>query len=168
MVLRTSPGPYATRVGQWYGFVARLQHSVIIGGDGLRRTLRLGLDWDVLLRPRSRFRRLVPTDAVAQSANRQLIVMIQTSFEHTDAVDPDPIGAAQIAYHQIIGHLSDTAVTPGDFARIDLDVALWVSADQEDRLIHNQSRSVRQGHELCRHGTAHPFAASVSARASQA
>ena len=52
-----------------------------------------------------------------------------------DAVDADAVGAAEVADDEVIADLGDAAVAAGNLARRDLDVALGVAADEQDRLV---------------------------------
>jgi hypothetical protein len=121
--------PAGRRIGQGYRLVTSLELLVFIGGKRWRWCLRLGLGTALGTLPRRGSRHL-PGNAVAVSANHQFIVLIQAAFDHTHAVDPDAVGTAEIPHDQVVRNLSDTTVTPGDLPRIDLDIALRVSADQ--------------------------------------
>jgi hypothetical protein len=143
------------RIDQGYGLVTGLEPIVFIGGPRWRGWLQLGLGAAFGSRPERRGSGHLPGNAVTVSANHQFIVLIQLAFDHAHTVDADAVGTAEIAHNQEIRNLSNTAVPPGDLPRIDLDIALRVSANQQDRLIDQDTWSVREGYELCRHGAAH-------------
>jgi hypothetical protein len=79
---------------------------------------------------------------VSMAADCELVSWADAAFDHADAIDADAIGAAQVAHHQIVMNLCDTAMSAGNFARVDLDIALRMSAEQQDRLIQKYARAV--------------------------
>src|SRR5262249_40101294 len=92
------------------------------------------------------------------TAYRKLVLATEPTFEHASAVDTNPIRASQVANHQVITYLGNTAMATRNLAGIDLNIAFGVPADQHDRLIQQNAGPFRQGHELCRHETAHSTA----------
>ena len=137
------------RLGERHRIVARLQQFVVILGRAGRRSRgrQLALH-QVGLRLRSR---VVPGHLVAVIADRQFVAVPQFSFLHAHPVDADAVGAIEVAHHQVVGNLGDAAVAARNLARIDLDVAFGVAAEQQDRLVQHDAGAVSQGQELRRH-----------------
>jgi hypothetical protein len=52
-------------------------------------------------------------------------------------------------------------MTTGNFARVDLNVAFRVTAEQQDGLIQQNARTIGQGDKLRRHETTHLNAATA-------
>src|SRR5262245_15949930 len=127
--------PGTLGIDQRYRFIASLQHIVVIVRDRLHGTQRFRLDtYSLVWRARGN-QCSVPRDTVPESSDHQFVVLVQTTLEDADAIDADAVGAAQVAHHQIVCNLRDTAVAPRNLARVNLNVALRMSADQDDRLI---------------------------------
>src|SRR5207237_431197 len=106
-------------------------------------------------------RRLVPGDAIAVVADGQLVPGLEPSFRDAHPVDADAVGAVQVANDEVVIDLGDAAVAARNLARIDLDVALWMAAEEQDRLVHQDAGSFVQRHELSRHEWA-PVSSSTS------
>ena len=90
----------------------------------------------------------VPGYSVAMVAQRQLVALLQTTFDNANTVNTYAVGAVQVPDHEVVLHLGDTAVPSRDFSRIDLDVALGMPAEQQDRLVQQNAGAFVQGHEL--------------------
>src|SRR6266851_2043116 len=123
------------RFAKWDWLVTLFKYIVLdvvdrLGGAGGRLSAFSGV--------RS-FRGCVPSESIAIIADRQLIAIGQPALGDADTVDPHTVGAAEVADDKVIVDLGDDAVLAGDFAGIDLDVALGVAANQQNRLVQQDA-----------------------------
>src|SRR5262249_8187269 len=88
---------------------------------------------------------------VAVVADRQLVAGAELALDDADPVDADAVGTVEVADDEVVVDLGDAAVPAGDLARVDLDVALGVPPDEEDRLVHEDAGPVVQRHEMSWH-----------------
>src|SRR5665213_3221740 len=133
-------GAGSARFVQWNRFIARFEPFVVLflWTCRSRRILllagehRLGRDG-------------IPADAITVAADGQFIAWRDAAFDDAHAVDANAVGAAEIADNEVIADLGDAAVTARDLARINLDVALGMPANEQDRLIQPDARAFAQG-----------------------
>jgi hypothetical protein len=81
---------------------------------------------------------------VPMATDGELIPGLDAAFHDAHAIDANPVRAAKIAHDKKIMNLRYAAMTPGNLARVDLDVALRMSAKEQDRLIQKDARAVGQ------------------------
>jgi hypothetical protein len=84
-------------------------------------------------------------------ADGKLVPFREVAFHHTNAIDPDAVRTTQIAHHQLIAHLRHAAMSPGDLAGVELDVALGIATEEENRLVNNDLESLGEADELNGH-----------------
>src|SRR5262249_2984423 len=100
----------------------------------------------------------LPADLVARTADGDLIVSAKLSFLNPDAVDADAVGAAKIANDQIVLNLRNATMAARDLARVDLNIALGMTAQEKNGLVEQDVGAFSQGHKLCRHISNPPVA----------
>jgi hypothetical protein len=76
----------------------------------------------------------------------------ELALRHSHAVDPHAVGAAEVADDEVVVHLRDDAVPARHLLGVQLDVALLVPAEQHDRLVDEDARSVGQREQVSGHG----------------
>jgi len=81
-------------------------------------------------------------------ADSQFVAGLQPTLDDSDTVDSNAVGAIEVSDDEIIIDLSNAAMPPGDFPRIDLNIAFGMAAEQQDRLVHQDVWTIIQGDEL--------------------
>jgi hypothetical protein len=81
---------------------------------------------------------------IPMAADGEFIPGLNAAFHDAHAIDANPVRAAKITHDKKIMNLGNAAMTTGNFARVDLDVALRMSAEEQDRLIQQDARAVGQ------------------------
>src|SRR5262249_2858318 len=113
---------------------------------GLRLACRRGgLPCGSNTRRRSRLVQVILFDGKAEVADGDFVAGMQVPLQHPLTVDADAVRAAQIADYQPAADLSDAAMTPGDLARVELNVAFGVTAQQQNGLVQEDIRRIGQG-----------------------
>jgi hypothetical protein len=79
-------------------------------------------------------------EAIEDRADRHLIAILQVGFLNHLAIHANLVVATEVTHDDaIIGHCQ-TAMSPRDLGLVDPDVALEVTADQEDRPLESNDR----------------------------
>ena len=79
--------------------------------------------------------------------DRELVSRPEPPHLHALAVDPDAVGAPQVAHHQLVFVLRHAAVMTGDTQRIEPGIALGMAADDHHGAIQGDVGSVVDGHQ---------------------
>jgi hypothetical protein len=111
-------------------------------GGGFRFRACLGLD-------RGGRGDLLFLKAEEEGADGDLVAGDEPNFVDQAPVDPKAVEAAEVADHHAVVGQGQAAVPAGDFRDVDPDVAVGVTADQEDRALEgdDRGRAGVQGHK---------------------
>src|SRR5262249_43653771 len=93
-----------------------------------------------------------PLDAVADVGDRQLVARLEPARLHPLAVDPDAVGAPQVADENLAVDLAHAAMPPRDPDRVEPGVALRMAADDDQGAIQEDVGPSGQGLESGGHG----------------
>src|SRR5262249_33605205 len=125
---------FARRFRQRHRFLAGFEQIVRHRLGWRRKWRQLTPNCSVPDSPRWRRGQGIPENLVAVAADGQFVAGFEIALQDADAVDADAVGAAQIPHDQVIANLGYAAMPAGNFARNQLDVALLMTAQQQDGL----------------------------------
>ena len=86
-----------------------------------------------------------PLQAVAEVCDRDLVARPEPPTFHTPAVDPGPVGAAQVPHLNIAAIRSQDAVPARDSAGVEPGIALGMAADHDHGTIQRNVGPVDYG-----------------------
>jgi hypothetical protein len=106
------------------------------------------VDWRLFFRAPER----IAADLILETPHLEFIAGDKLPFGDALTIDLHPIRAAQIANDEVIVDLGNHAVPPRHLLRVQLHIALFVTAEKQDGLIDLNARPIVEREEMRRHG----------------